>query len=661
MTIDGPVFANTDTNYRIDLRDILTDPDGDIDQIRIKNVYYGDESLDNTEAVPEDDPEDIRVQVGELTIGNIGNRRDLIFRRISPYMIEIFNEVTVSDIQAGTPDWDSSFPSLLNFQVEVTNGQEVGEQMEEHTWIIDVPVRVNNSYLTDSVWAAQTGVPDVELRPWIQQITPAGYEEPALNTEDYRVSAFSSTDVSHQNFENFGGIDVDLFTGEFQALHSLTLDQSGGSSELATPGLLYDSAIVHEQGLSTPIVYAVVSRAATAAAPTKIEADLGWYDELNSLPITSTKTVTQIPNTNDYLLAIRPDTIPKDTGVYGWTLDVELTIPVAGGGAEIVSIRTAGETPVIVGDQVEIIDPATNNEDRKHEEHANPFGAGWMLAGVPSFTYDQRRNADAVDDRLLVHFPGEATKIFDAGFLTLHNFGYTGELNNVEAGSSTFGSEGFQDPLEFGMVHAEVLPNSDVQITYTTGDGTQYHALVHDMHGKKVILIDRIEQPGVDFDPSNPPAGRRGLSFTWDASEALHHPLLQTMTASDGSVTNFEYDAGNQYLQRIYIGPSANPLREYHFEMTPVYDASGDLKLQELTSITESNSLTSSVTGLITEDAIRRFEYDQGVMKLSKWENSGAIEVQTTHVDFIAGSSLPAKVRVGGNLLEYDIEPAAVV
>ncbi|MCE2815491.1 MAG: hypothetical protein LW850_34360, partial [Planctomycetaceae bacterium] len=140
---------------------------------------------------------------------------------------------------------------------------------------------------------------------------------------------------------------------------------------------------------------------------------------------------------------------------------------------------------------------SATNPKGLNEEYANPFGAGWMLQGVPSYIFDDRGTTDVEDDRILMHFPGEGTKVFDASPITLANFGYSGELTPIQVGASGFGID-FPDyqkpPLEFGRFTV-----SGGEYTYTTADGTQYVAKKSTMHNKPFLLIDRIEQPGVNF------------------------------------------------------------------------------------------------------------------------------------------------------------------
>ena len=104
-------------------------------------------------------------------------------------------------------------------------------------------------------------------------------------TEAFRISAFSVASQQSVNSEDIGGVDVDLFTGAFRRRHELLLDQSGGESELALTGLIYDSSVVHLEDsesagseLITPVVRAVIDRAGDPYQVDSITAELKWYN-----------------------------------------------------------------------------------------------------------------------------------------------------------------------------------------------------------------------------------------------------------------------------------------------------------------------------------------------------------------------------------------------
>ena len=78
--------------------------------------------------------------------------------------------------------------------------------------------------------------------------------------------------------------------------------------------------------------------------------------------------------------------------------------------------------------------------------------------------------------------------------------------------------------------------------------------------GKKVYLVDRIEQPGVDFAAGAPASSRRGVSFEWDGSDPPHSLAL---VAVDGARTEFEYNGGN------YISAAKLVNRPLHGSLLP--------------------------------------------------------------------------------------------
>ncbi|MGN6545915.1 MAG: hypothetical protein ACTHK7_12750, partial [Aureliella sp.] len=378
--------------------------------------------------------------------------------------------------------------------------------------------------------------------------------------------------------------------------------------------------------------------------PQSISATLVWcaYGSDNSVEEQETQvTISQPANTADYNFAVRPLHVPTQHGVYGWKLKVTLDFTTAGGPEDKITLTTAGETPIVVGDQTAI------------------FGAGWTIDDMPWFYVDERDTADNEDDRLVVTFPGETPLLFNAADLVRNNYNYTGTLPNMAYGSNAFGSDGFRDPLFFGKVEGL----GDGKIVFTTGDGTQYHAKRYTYGtNSSAILIDRIEQPGVDFDPNGTPAGRRGVSFIWDTTASDYsHPVLKSLTASDGTKNDFEYNTDG-YLSRIKLVDGTKVLRQVNFNV----DAN-----RELTSISEVDP--SNGTSYLRT---RTIQYEHGIIVKDQWLTGGTVLAAETNFQFgnhngqtaddayqlskIIVGQLPLPTGSAPNL-EYAIDPAGSI
>jgi RHS repeat-associated protein len=665
FSLDSPIFVDYswDTsgegaarNYRLDFRELFIDPDGeqDLAKLEILDVQYGGRSLNeddpDTPDVDEDAyKEDIRVKIGERTIGAMTHDRELIVRRpAGTTILDIYNPVSRDDVQAGA-DW-SSGPSQLTFTVILTDGQPSNEpELDEdgepktdpqtgatiyklHQWKVNLDVRPNNSDLSSSQWITTTAAPKVDFRPWLSEVIPPidpNYDPdpataPPILSENWRVTAMTESSLDTHNSEVVGGTVLDLYTGTFQRAHELALDGSGGASEMAIPGLLYDSSVVHVDGTSMPVVQAVVEGDESA---TSITAELKWYNQ--SGPVTSSWTAAN-PGQAQHVIALSPPAIDDVTGVYGWELTVNIS-----DGTDTTSLRTAGETPVIVGDQTAI------------------FGAGWTLAGVPWIWIDTRDEDDtlaanrAYDDRIVMGFPGEAPKVFNAMELTLNNFSFAGTLNSLQPGSTEVSYDGFADPQEFGTLTSRQNPD---ELVYDDGTGKEYVFKKYSFDGQTTYLIDRIEQPGVEYDTSANawPAGRRGVSIEWDDT-SYPHPVLAAIEATDGMRTEFGYDASG-YLASERLVDGAATLRETQFTVN------GNRELAEIRHEDGSN------------DRVRVFEYDNGLMTKDQWYDDDPSDPTklARHTEFAYSGGRLSEIQLGDglgadqNTITYQITPAGL-
>jgi VCBS repeat-containing protein len=693
----GPTAAPAERSVRLDIRDIFADDGDEVGKLRIWDVVYRDERLNNSRPASDlfpgfDDPykDDIRVTVGENLRAPATSplrKRQMVVTRVDQYTLDIYNPARLSDIQAGPTAWSSEGGTEFTFQVLVTDGSKklvtkvengVETLVEElHTWPLEVTIRPNTTHVTNSLWRQVGGTPAQETRPWIKtvdsQFTDTVLGSPAADQfKNYRLTTFTSADVRGGNLQSFGAAAVDLFTGDALVRQPLILDLSGGKAEATVPGLIYDSSTVHDSAAPRQVIYAVVEHAAGALAPASIAATLRWIDDRAGVYDTApTVTITPLParpgvapNTR-HLVAVSPRVTPAESGLYSWRLDLDVAVPAtADRPAETLRYQTFGELPVIVGDTVEIGSP--EDPPLLRDRQANPFGAGWMLEGVPNLFYDKRGTLDPQDDRILIQFPGAGVKVFDACPVTVYQGGYTVELPSMAVGASGYGIDerDFQrDSREYGR-----LTFDGGRYTYTAADGRQFHfrtMILPDAAGvasknREAVVIDRIELPGNDFDATT--TGRRGISFNWRvvpgvAGVSQSRPLLDTMTASDRSVTTFVYDAGHK-LERIEVGAPGRG-RVYDIGMREVRRLDDRMDRTLLERVTELNRLAKPVDGLTAPVAVNVYAYDGGMLreaKLVAGDQTSRVVAQTT-IKRDAATKMVSQVQVG-DLTPWDVQPS---
>jgi RHS repeat-associated protein len=617
--LDSPVFLDLDTTLRVDLTQLFVDLDGDTDlrKLRIKEINYGGQKLDMsddsvTPHVVDRYPNQIRVPIATTTsgatvtdpatgntivqFGGDPNEPSLIAMPAGA-AVDFHNTIWPGQIASLN---NVNYPSLMFFKVTVTdstklpvldaNGQPTYDSsgdmiMEEPTWDVMIEVRPNpDTYTSSAAWRRQTSAPEIDYRPWVVEVTPK--LDPAADDSAPRDSVGKSVKTSQQsvygyNSEDIGGVDVDLNAGQFRRYHSLILDDSGGSSELAVGGLIYESATVRPE----PIVRVQTNDNGT----------------IEIAPARTVYTVT-------------------DTGVYGW----EYFANISG-----TTLKTAGETPVVASSSSPI------------------FGVGWSLQGVPSLTVNIRDDGDqsavraTYDDRIVLAFPGQQPKVFNAQALVMNNYSYDGELNSLQPGSTEVGNDGFANPQEFGKLTSRQNPD---ELVYDDGTGMEYVFKKHDIGGDTTYLIDRIEQPGIDANRTTGawPAGRRGISFTWDDSTHAH-PILTTIEATDTSQTTLGYDSAG-YLNLITTAGGTQT----------AFTVNADHELTEIRHITAS------------DDPVRIFAYDDGKLIEDQWYTDDPTDPTklVRHTEFAYTDGMLSEIQLGDsaaagqNTVKYTIEPA---
>ncbi len=679
--LDSPLFAHHSSTYEFDVNDLLHDPDGD--DIKIVGL-----AIENT------NDSGYFTDSADVLLGNIQSYnntaplntipRHLEFRVQDETKIKITNQLDADEAQLdhvpapgggfGQRWEENSQSKLIELLVFVTDGQKDDFRTDPETEFLpsggdDVlqALRVTvrpNVYFSEGTFETFTSAPQVDPRPWLQHSvndhnTYAGDGD----TSAWTLNTIPLVHGSERTIEAVGGVGVDLFNNSFQVTHDLLLDRSGGASELSLPGLIYDSSTVHvealelaAEGLDPNDFYSTRIKTILehASVPDQVDITLDWrgparstqtsyslrFNENGEVIDENDVVLPEFPAWEDgrYVIDVMPQEIDERSGVYQWEMKVEITADQDNPDGETLTLRKYGEVPVIVGD------------------HSNPLGQGWFLEGVPSLFLDTRDDGDKISDRFLLSFPGSSAMMFDASPVTLTDMAYTGPLNNVQFGSLTIGSDGFDDKRVFGTLRYQEDPDGD-EVTYDDGTGLHYVFKRHEhpSTSESIFLIDRMEPPGVDFVHADDASSRRGVSFVWNVAPgggADDHPILQTIKASDGSETTFEYDA-DHYIDFLTTGT-----RKVDFEVD------SHRQLREIVYKADA-----SIAG--STDRKRKFLYHEvsdnptggseiGPMRAAQWvDGSGDVvrqiqmvtDTQTQKMDWVV---------VGGQEIADGEEPADV-
>ncbi len=304
LYMDAPLFAEKDTTYQFDIRNLLEDPDNDpidITHIAVANklvngnsgkIYIGGVLTDTVNHGPMPWIPGLGgvilnpfANVGDAAIYNETSKRYLEFSLKNSSVVEFYNEVKQQDTTPpGGKIWGSNgAPTDIGFSLLVTDGQLRADGLK-HRWETVLDVRPD-VYPNFRDWQNATQAPEFDSRPWYVKVEPSVDDRSVTDnlpaSADYRVEPSSPSAI--RNYEGVGNVAVDLVNGTMTRTFSLPMDASGGSSELAIQGLMYDSATIHadHNGSSTPLVQVAIHREAFATAPTSIDAELTWLDHRN--------------------------------------------------------------------------------------------------------------------------------------------------------------------------------------------------------------------------------------------------------------------------------------------------------------------------------------------------------------------------------------------
>tara|TARA_R110000850_G_scaffold66972_21_gene148897 strand:- start:3859 stop:19431 length:15573 start_codon:yes stop_codon:yes gene_type:complete len=589
--IPTPIRIFKGTQYLIDLSEYYYDPDGD--QIQIKSVT----STGNNEI--RDDV--LYTHIGKFQTGPLRpeSERFLITKiNKNSSILEVSTDLRADE----NPDFFSYSSASRTFTLEVTDGQYQPDSIDSKG--ISLTVAPVNKALP----AAHS-----DLMAGVTVLKTDYYSPDDLNKEifydplQWTLDAAARTSVKGDpNLQDVGGIPVDLNQGTFQLFHDLTLDGSGGASELSIPGLVYDSSTVDAR----PVIQAVVNRGAGEPVPLTVTATLNWFDFPNNQGENIKTTVTYIIDPDEtnslfdsqYTFDIQPDSIPMVTGVYSWELELVFHFddnPDETQKKPDLIMHSAGSVPVIVNETVrqsdfkggsKVIQPVTYQ-----------FGNGWSLAGVPTLYIDDHGDNggnSTKDDLLILKFPGESAKVFrPLNSSGRYNYGTVG-FESVDVYSqftpATTGPPGSGEPNvvsstikdagEFGTLTAD---NDTNYIYYTDESGTVYTFTRYKVNKGtsdeySLFLITSIEAPA-----SKP------LLFNRDASGKI-----LSITATDGTVLDLGFAKGSSLITSI----SGTGTPEVKFTYNGV-------NLESIQYISNTLSATSA-TPLTNQDRIRKFEYN---------------------------------------------------
>ena len=183
---DSPVFAELNTSYAIDIRDMFADIDGlpDIDHLKIVDVLFGSEKLDmtidkNNPLKVDPHPSQIRIPIGAaagsfivmdpnlnipiVTLGTGAIDSLVLSAEEGSRVIEVENTVAAQKAS-------SAYPARLEFIVKVTDGQmekvknPITNQFEYKPHIIELILPIDPHVIESTgQWRNRVGVPDIDV------------------------------------------------------------------------------------------------------------------------------------------------------------------------------------------------------------------------------------------------------------------------------------------------------------------------------------------------------------------------------------------------------------------------------------------------------------------------------------------------------------------
>ncbi|MCA9239511.1 MAG: cadherin repeat domain-containing protein, partial [Planctomycetales bacterium] len=585
FVLDDTILVLRDETYRIDLDELFYDPDED--PLTVSGFQSTNHNINSADGSGQGNQEEkIETVFGYMQRTNSNYevyRSIFLLQSQDSSSVVVYQDGESSDISINSNFYTNAYAARFTYVVLVSDGQpgDASTQFE----IVVAPWNGNPS----SAPFEPTTMPWIEV---LRQASDPGID--ALKPDSWTLSA-SDNQAGREgaNLQVVGDALVDLVTGDVQRRHALVLDGSGGASELALPGLVYDSAVADPR----PIIEATLrpKKGLATGAIDKITATFTWYDHANAVDLSgyaaprklvSEVTYTSIPDAPEgWAFAFEPAEAPRVSGVYDWDIQFELSI-----GGEKLTLKEFGQTAVVVHKKIgsgELNDGAPANFD-----YTPMFGNGWALEGAPYLYVDDVRGRkmpstgaqDLVnDDYLILWFPGQTPRVFSAEGLADQET----ERRSYAAGTFTAIDlvTGLEDPLEFGVLRS--LESGD--IIYTDASGIAYRFEKVSTYASSDFYWPA---PGWRLVKISSSASHNPVTFGYDNAEPLK---LSSITATDGRVTNFTVPSDNYELK--YSTPDSSPV-------------SFDIQDSQLKEIKHSGA------------QIRRFEYlddSRARLKSDKW------------------------------------------
>lgn len=590
------IFIERNTTLQVDLESLYSDLDGapDLSRIKVVDVTYNQEKLNNPSG-NQQDPHPTQIRIPIATNGQSGTneiQRSLIVSRTpeagGPKTLLLIQNEVDSEMISG------SFPKRITLTVHLTDGTTMEVTKDDGTkevvpfvWKLNLNV-VPHVDQTVGLWRNQPSIPVLETTPWVRKVSPSILERYKAETKETQPNRFEVTatvptlDAAFQ-YDTIGDASVNLFNGTLLRSHELILDGSGGTSEMALGGLIYDSSTVPTASPSEQTNNLVIAKFKKSSDQvlTSLTFKLKWYDE-QGLIETNVSVAAAVLSQPEIIVALRPGRVPTKSGLYSWEVETKAEYAVDADKLPVEIQIARGQSPVVVVG-----------------ENSN-FGAGWALAGMPTLTLSKGFdlaggiNSKSLDDRFLLHFPGSPPALFNAASLALTT-SYEGALDSIDYGSLGIGPS-IRQRGEYGSLTSRA---QGAEIVYRSADGTEYvFSRVSD-----TFNLVRIEPPGVEYSATDWGGNtfRRGLAFTWEQPGSGNPSRLKSIISSDGVETTLTYDPQN-HVSKIS--------RDTKYQVALTYNTN---RLEEIKNLA-SGSTTATV------QTLRHFDYNpQGQLVADQW------------------------------------------
>ena len=621
-------IVETTQSYRIDLDDLFYDPDGD--PITLHSVTDGPSELFTYTF----DGNDVwRKKLADTTFAP--TERHIYFERFgrnhASDSVDLYHDLDY--FICGGVDGAcnlTGMPATMHVGFVVTDGQLVAGDPKT----IEARIGIDPTQTTQAGLNGRIRGEVISATPkassWAtvvfhdQLFTPQGTGlAPHAHKRSWTVESFvREPTLAGGDSQVVGGVEVDLTNGAFRRYHNLDLDASGGASELALPGLIFDSSTVDPRPVVQTVRPAQWRRPqpgshrghALLGRPRQCRGEryrrpTGYQDGLRPVELEQRppRRVSGVDASQQYSRCVW--NLPLGNGGrLIWDsegIDPVSNMPI---GDKRTSFQTRGKVPVIVNQPVTAGDFGSDSPAKRN--FTPIFGQGWALEGVPTLFADDTLKPNApFDDHILLSFPGEPTRVFQQ-YNGSGQFGYHGgEFTPVQPGTFFKQPEesatGASRSAERLRLHNERRHKIHLQ-RFVMDDGT---------NTVPTWLISEIKAPDA------PP-----IVFTrLDAPATSNHGRLESITATDGSTTAFHYDA-NGYVDYLAL-PGA---RIVDFQIND--GASNSALKGVLEEIIHDNQLANLPPGMTAPDKVRKFEYLTPISPVRQFDLNGDKRDETVQV-----------------------------